>query len=103
MARLTRSIKSVVLLFSLMIIRVVYDFFRFLLCARIFSGKSAEMSALSALLCFAENKEHKPLLLHLAAAWRRRRRRQRRRKRRKHSSWDERDDIALVSRVHLEM
>ena len=49
-------------------------------------GKSAEMSALSALLSLlAENKEHNPLLLHLAAAWREKRK-QRRRKRRKHSS-----------------
>ena len=32
-------------------------------------GKSAEMSALSALLSLlAENKEHNPLLLHLEAA-----------------------------------
>jgi hypothetical protein len=34
-----------------MMLRVVYDLFRFLLRACIFSGKSAEMSALSALLC----------------------------------------------------
>jgi hypothetical protein len=66
-------------------------------------GKSAEMSALSALLSLlAENKEHNPLLLHLAAAWREKRK-QRRRKRRKHSSGDERNNAALVSRVHLEM
>jgi hypothetical protein len=50
MARLTRSMSNAVLLFSLMSIRVVYDLFRFLFCAYLFSGKSVEMAALSALL-----------------------------------------------------